>query len=124
MVRVLLVGWGAGEWDGIFSRLRLFSLPMRWRMEVFGTMTGVLNISSATLGQVLLNTSVRPLALAHYQDAIGEGEVAPDTGVLDTHVCQLGLEGWQKGSGWASLDLQGLYQFCFEVSIIWVVWGG
>ena len=48
MVRVLLVGWGAGEWDGIFSRLRLFSLPMRWGMEVFGTMTGVLNISSDT----------------------------------------------------------------------------
>ena len=44
---------------------------MRWGMEVFGTMTGVLNISSVTLGQVLLNTSVRPLALAHYQDAIG-----------------------------------------------------
>ena len=81
VVRVLLVGWGAGRWDGIFSRLRLFSLPMRWGMEVFGTMTGVLNISSVTLGQVLLNTSVRPLALAHYQDAIGGGEVAPDTGV-------------------------------------------
>ena len=75
MVRVLLVGWGAGEWDGIFSRLRLFSLPMRWGMEVFGTMTGVLNISSATLGQVLLNTSVRPLALAHYQDTIGGGRL-------------------------------------------------
>jgi hypothetical protein len=75
VVRVLLVGWGAGEWDGIFSRLRLFSLPMRWGMEVFGTMTGVLNISSATLGQVLLNTSVRPLALAHYQDAIGGGRL-------------------------------------------------
>ena len=38
-------------------------------------MTGVLNISSATLGQVLLNTSVRPLALAHYQDAIGGGRL-------------------------------------------------
>ena len=44
-------------------------------MEVFGTMTGVLNISSVTLGQVLLNTSVRPLALAHYQDAIGGGRL-------------------------------------------------
>ena len=75
VVRVLLVGWGAGRWDGIFSRLRLFSLPMRWGMEVFGTMTGVLNISSATLGQVFLNTSVRPLALAHYQDAIGGGRL-------------------------------------------------
>ena len=56
-------------------KVRLFSLPMRWGMEVFGTMTGVLNISSATLGQVLLNTSVRPLALAHYQDAIGGGRL-------------------------------------------------
>ena len=75
MVRVLLVGWGAGGWDWIFSSLRLFSLQMRWGMEVFGTMTGVLNISSATLGQVLLNTSVRPLTLAHYQDAIGGGRL-------------------------------------------------
>ena len=29
-------------------KVRLFSLPMRWGMEVFGTMTGVLNISSDT----------------------------------------------------------------------------
>jgi hypothetical protein len=48
VVRVLLVGWVAGGGDGIFSRLRLFSLRMRWGMEVFGTMTGVLNISSDT----------------------------------------------------------------------------
>jgi hypothetical protein len=75
VVRVLLVGWGAGWWDGIFSRLRLFSLPMRWGMEVFGTMTGVLNISCASLGLVLLTTSVRPLALAHYHDATGGGRL-------------------------------------------------
>ena len=90
VVRVLLVGWGAGRWDGIFSRLRLFSLPMRWGMEVFGTMTGVLNISSATLGQVFLNTSVRPLALAHYQDAIGGGRL-DQTQVSWTPMCVNGV---------------------------------
>lgn len=47
--------------------------------------------------------------------------VASDTSVLDNHVCHRDLEGWQKSSGWASLDLRGLYQFCLEVSIIWVV---
>ena len=31
-----------------FLKVRLFSLSMRWGMEVFGTMTGVLNISSDT----------------------------------------------------------------------------
>ena len=29
-------------------KVRLFSLPMRWGMKVFGTMTGVLNISINT----------------------------------------------------------------------------
>ena len=29
-------------------KVRLFLLPMRWGMEVFGTMTDVLNISSDT----------------------------------------------------------------------------
>ena len=29
-------------------KVRLFSLPIRWGMEVFRTMTGVLNISSDT----------------------------------------------------------------------------
>ena len=29
-------------------KVHLFSLPMRWGMEVFGTMTGVLNTSSDT----------------------------------------------------------------------------
>ena len=71
-------------------KVRLFSLPMRWGMEVFGTMTGVLNISSETLGQVLLNTSVRPLALAHYQDAIGGGRL-DQTQVSWTPMCVNGV---------------------------------
>ena len=40
-----LGGTGVGQ-DVL--KVRLFSLPMRWGMEVFGTMTGVLNISSDT----------------------------------------------------------------------------
>jgi hypothetical protein len=47
----VLVGLVARGGDGIVSRLLLFSVPLRWGREVFGTMTGVLNISSDTVAR-------------------------------------------------------------------------
>ena len=70
-------------------KVRLFLLPMRWGMEVFGTMTDVLNVSNDTRTG-LLNTSARPLTLAHYQDAIGGGRL-DQTQVSWTPMCVNGV---------------------------------
>jgi hypothetical protein len=48
-----VVGGLGGRWGGLdLLKVALIfaadALQMRWGMEVFGTMTGVLNISSAT----------------------------------------------------------------------------
>ena len=85
-----LVGWDWGE-EGFLQRLWLSSQSLQCEKEGTGDYDRCFDLESSTLGQVLVNTSVRPLVLVHYyRCCLTEGEAGHDTGVLDTHVCQLG----------------------------------
>ena len=80
-----LVGWGG---SGFVQKLCVYLWSLCCGKEGTGDYDRCFEHLSLTLGQMIVNTCVRPLVLVHYYCfCLAEGEAGHDTGVLDTHVC-------------------------------------